>query len=134
MLDEFRRLALFTSGVAELTKHRAEQLVRDLVSSGDVRRDQASGLVKTVLELGKQNRQELGRLIRSEIRNQITSLGVATERDVERLERRVGRLEERAKSSSKSSTSSSKKSSAARSKKSSSNGSKKPTKSRPSDS
>ena len=97
MLDEFRRLALFTSGVAELTRHRAEQLVRDMVKSGDVRRDQASSLVKTVLEVGKTNRSELGAMIRSEIRNQVASLGLATQRDVDRLERRVGRLEDRAK-------------------------------------
>ena len=97
MLDEFRRLALFTSGVAELTRHRAEQLVKDMVQSGEVRRDQASGLVKMVLELGKQNRQELGQLIRSEIRNQISAVGVVTERDFERLERRVARVEDRQK-------------------------------------
>ncbi len=101
MLDEFRRLALFTSGVAELTRHRAEQLVRDMVQSGEVRRDQASSLVKTVLDLGNQNRRELGQMIRSEIRNQISSLGVATERDLERLERRVARIEERQKSASR---------------------------------
>ena len=97
MFEEFRRLALFTSGVAELTRHRAEQLVRDMVKSGDVRRDQASSLVKTVLDLGKQNRHELGEMIRSEIRNQVASLGLATQRDVDRLERRVTRLEERSK-------------------------------------
>ena len=101
MLDEFRRLALFTSGVAELTRHRAEQLVRDMVQSGEVRRDQASSLVKTVLDVGNQNRRELGQMIRSEIRNQISSLGVATERDLERLERRVARIEERQKSVSR---------------------------------
>ncbi len=100
MLDEFRRLALFTSGVAELTRHRAEQLVRDLVQSGDVRRDQAAGLVKMVLDLGKQNRKELGQLIRAEIRNQISAVGVVTERDFERLERRVARIEERQKETS----------------------------------
>lgn len=97
VLEEFRRLALFTSGVAELTRHRAEQLVRDMVKSGDVRRDQASGLVKTVLDLGKQNRSELGEMIRSEIRNQVASLGLATQREVDRLERRVTRLEDRVK-------------------------------------
>ena len=75
MRDEVRRMALFGSGVAELTRHRAEQLARDLV------------------ERSKQNRDELLKLIRSEIQNQIQALGVATKRDLERLERRVTRLE-----------------------------------------
>lgn len=68
-------MALFGSGVAELTRHRAEQLARDLV------------------ERSKQNRDEFMKLIKGEIQNQIATLGVATKRDVERLERRVTRLE-----------------------------------------
>lgn len=68
-------MALFGSGVAELTRHRAEQLARDLV------------------ERSKQNRDEVLKLVRGEIQNQIQSLGVATKRDLERLERRVTRLE-----------------------------------------
>ena len=97
MLDEFRRLALFTSGVAELTRHRAEQLVRDMVKSGDVRRDQASSLVKTLLDVGRQNREQITELIRAEIRRQMSNVGVVEKRDLERLERRVARLEERMK-------------------------------------
>ncbi len=99
MYDEFRRLALFTSGVAELTRHRAEQLVRDMVKSGEVRREQAGGLVKTLLDLGHVNRSEFIETMRGEIRNQIAALGLATKRDIERLERRVTRLEERGRAS-----------------------------------
>ncbi len=75
MRDDIRRMALFGSGVAELTRHRAEQLARDLV------------------ERSKANRDEILKLIRGEIQNQIASIGVATKRDLERLERRVTRLE-----------------------------------------
>jgi len=73
--DEVRRVALFGSGVAELTRNRAEQLARDL------------------LERSKQNRDEILKLVRAEIQSQITNLGVPSKRDVERLERRVARLE-----------------------------------------
>jgi polyhydroxyalkanoate synthesis regulator phasin len=75
MRDDLRRMALFGSGVAELTRHRAEQLAKEL------------------LERSKQNRDDVLNLVRSEIRNQLTALGVATKRDLERLERRVARLE-----------------------------------------
>ena len=77
--DEVRRMALFGSGVAELTRHRAEQLAREL------------------LERSKQNRDEMLRLVRSEIQNQIANLGVPSKRDVERLERRITRLEAQVK-------------------------------------
>lgn len=97
MIDEIRRIALFTSGVVELTRNRAEQIVKDLVQGGDLRRENASSLVRDMLERSKANRAEIMRVIRAEIRSQIESLGVATSRDVERLERRVARLESTSK-------------------------------------
>ena len=106
MRDELKRLALFTSGVVELTRNRAEAMVKDLVGSGDLGRDQASGVVKELLRRSAENRKELTRFVRSEIRNQIEGLGLATKRDVERLERRVARMEKsEAKSTARKSSS-----------------------------
>jgi polyhydroxyalkanoate synthesis regulator phasin len=105
--DEIRRLALFGSGVVELTRHRAEQMVKELVKAGDVRRQEASGTVKELLERSRENRRELSRFVRAELQNQIATLGLATKRDLERMERRITRLEGRssaAKSTSKKTT------------------------------
>ncbi|MGH2787952.1 MAG: phasin family protein [Actinomycetota bacterium] len=104
MLDDLRRWALFGSGVAELTKSRAEQIVKELVSAGDVRRKQASGLVKELLEASRDNRKELIRLLRSEVQTQIEAVGLATKRDMERLDRRVKRLEDNMKATRKKTT------------------------------
>lgn len=93
VLDELRRVALFSSGVAELTRHRAEQIVKDLVRAGDVRREQASAIVRDLLETSKASRAELIRFVRSEIQSQVATLGLASQRDLDRLERRVARLE-----------------------------------------
>jgi polyhydroxyalkanoate synthesis regulator phasin len=99
MIDEVRRMALVGSGIADLTKSRAEQIVKDLVKAGEIKRKQASGAVKELLEMSKENRKQLMQLLRSEVQNQIEGLGLATKRDVERLERRVARLEDRTKES-----------------------------------
>jgi polyhydroxyalkanoate synthesis regulator phasin len=104
MLDDMRRWALFGSGVAELTRNRAEQIVKDLVQAGDVKRKQASGLVKELLDASRDNRKELMRLLRAEVQSQIEGLGVATKRDLERLERRVKRLEDNLPASRKKSS------------------------------
>lgn len=93
MRDEIRRMGLFTSGVAELTRNRAEDLVKDLVHAGELGRDQAAGAVRELLERSRSNRRELLELIRTEIRHQVAALGLASTRDLERLERRVARLE-----------------------------------------
>ncbi|MFP5352005.1 MAG: phasin family protein [Actinomycetota bacterium] len=93
VLDELRRVAMFSSGVAELTRYRAEQIVKDLVKAGDVRREQASTIVRDLLETSKASRSELLRFVRSEIQSQVATLGLASQRDLDRLERRVARLE-----------------------------------------
>lgn len=95
MFDELRRVALFTSGVAELTRNQAERLVKDMVEKGDLRRKQASDAVKELVTTSKQSREMLIEFVRGEIRNQVAQLGVANKRDLERLERRIARLEGR---------------------------------------
>ena len=97
MKDELRRMAMIGSGVAELTKHRAEQIVKDLVKAGDLRSGNAKTVVKELMERSKANRKEVVSFVRSEIKNQIESLGLAGKRDIERLERRVARLEDERK-------------------------------------
>jgi hypothetical protein len=64
-----------------------------MVAAGDVKRKQASKVVKDLMEASKANRQEFLKIVRSEIQAQIQHLGLATQRDLERVERRVARLE-----------------------------------------
>ena len=95
MRDEIRRVILITSGVVELTRNRAEAIVRDLIKSGELPGGQATQVVKDLMERSKQNRKEILNLVRTEIGNQTDALGFASKRDIERLERRVARLEDR---------------------------------------
>ena len=95
--EELRRVALFTSGIAEMTRNRAEDLVRDWVRS-DVRREQAQAMAKDLLEWSKHNRKELTAFVRAEIQTQLTNIGVVPRRDFDRLERRVATLEDSVRS------------------------------------
>lgn len=104
MRDELRRLALFGSGVAELTVNRAEKIVREFVKAGDVRSGEVPEVVRDLVERSRANRREIARFVRAELRSQIESLGLATKRDLERLDRRVTRLEDRAKAAPKKTT------------------------------
>src|SRR5687768_2937217 len=125
MRDELRRAALISSGVAELTRHQTEKIVKELVKGGEGRRKQASSVVKDILDTSKTAGTELSRVIRSEIRNQMASLGIVTKRDLERLERRVARLEstKKKKTTARSSTSKSRSSTTSKSSASRSSGS-----------
>ena len=115
MRDELRRAALFSSGVAELTRHQTEKIVKELVKGGEGRRKQASSVVKDILDTSKTAGSELTRVIRAEIRNQMASLGIVTKRDLERLERRVARLESSKKKTTARSSSSRTRSTASKS-------------------
>ncbi len=95
MRDEIRRIALITSGVVELTRNRAEAIVRDLIKTGELPGSQAGGTVRDLMERSRQNRDEILNLVRSEIRGQVEAIGLASRRDLERLERRIARLEGR---------------------------------------
>jgi polyhydroxyalkanoate synthesis regulator phasin len=91
--DDLRRVALFASGVAEITRHRAEELVRTWSRGGDAPREQVQEMVRELMEWSRQNRKELARIVRAEIETQIASLGVARSSDLERLEQRLDKLE-----------------------------------------
>jgi polyhydroxyalkanoate synthesis regulator phasin len=90
-------MAMFGSGVVELTRYRAEQMVKGLVSSGDLSPSGAPAMVQDLIERSRQTRKEMTKFVRDEIKNQIEGLGLASKREVERLERRIARLEDNLK-------------------------------------
>ena len=61
-----------------LTQARAEELVKDLVKVGEVQADQARDAVADLLERSRKNSEKLLETVRTEVRQQITSLGLAT--------------------------------------------------------
>ena len=98
MRDDLRRAALFTSGVAEMTWNRAEDFVKNWMQGTDPRREQTQNLVKDLMEWSAQNRKEVIAVVRKEIEAQLGGVGLASRRDLERLERRVEMLEEAVRS------------------------------------
>lgn len=77
-----------------MTMNRAEEFVRNWVRTGELRRDHAQSLVRDLVEWSMQNRKELTAFVRNEIESQLNSLGVASRRDLDRLERRIERVED----------------------------------------
>ena len=76
-----------------LTQSRAEALVRDLVKAGEVQADQARDAVAELLERSRKNSE---RLIETDPPRrsgaQITSLGLVSQADLDRIERRIASL------------------------------------------
>ena len=72
-----------------LTQARAEALVKEWVKVGEVQADQARDTVQDLLERSRKNSERFLDTVRTEVRQQITSLGLATQADLDRIEERI---------------------------------------------
>lgn len=77
------------SGLTTLTTKRAEQIARQLVKSGEAAQDQMGELVDELLERQKKNREAVTALVKSETNRAVRAMGLATNKEVERLQRQV---------------------------------------------
>jgi polyhydroxyalkanoate synthesis regulator phasin len=72
----------------EMTRQRAEAIVRDFVRSGEVSRDQATDWVEDLITRSRQNTELLLALVRQEIDARLANL--ATRDDLAKLAGRLG--------------------------------------------
>ena len=90
--DLFKRYLEIGASMLGMTRERAEGIVRDLVASGEVARNQATKAADWLVERGRAGTEELNELVRREIRQQVTALGLATRDDIARLEAQIEEL------------------------------------------
>src|SRR4051794_37450256 len=79
------------AGVAftQMTRARAESIVKDLVKAGEVQRDQTQERVDELMDRSRKNTEQLLELVRAEIRQQFSAMGLATKEDIDRIEARL---------------------------------------------
>ena len=90
--DLFKRYLEIGASVLGMTRERAESIVRDLVASGEVAKGQATKAADWLVERGKAGSEEMAEIVRREIRQQVSALGLATKDDVARLEAQIAAL------------------------------------------
>lgn len=88
--DLFRRS--LDAGVAftQLTRKRAETIVRDLVKNGELNREQATSALEELLERSRQNSEAIIAIVRKEIDDRIAALNLVTREDLTSLASRLG--------------------------------------------
>ena len=79
------------AAVGKLTPARAQELARSLLEGQG--KDQVAKAAQDLLEWSNKNRQRLVELVRSEVRSQLSAIGVATKDEVDALRKRVRELE-----------------------------------------
>lgn len=91
-LDAGMELVSLAQSRADELQARAEELVRDLVKAGEVQADQAREAVADLVDRSRRNSERLLETIRAEVREQVTSLGLASQEDLDRMEDRISGL------------------------------------------
>jgi len=76
----------------ELTQRRAEAIVKDLVKTGEVQAEQAQQAVQDLLDRSRRSTEKFLELVRHEVRAQVASLGLASKKELARLEKRIDTL------------------------------------------
>jgi polyhydroxyalkanoate synthesis regulator phasin len=82
------------AGVAftQLTRSRAEGIVKDLVRAGEIQREQTQERVDELMERSRKSTEAMVDLIRKELSAQLGGLGLATKQDIARLEAKIAKL------------------------------------------
>jgi polyhydroxyalkanoate synthesis regulator phasin len=80
------------AGVAftQLTRKRAEGIVKDLVRSGEVSREQATARVEELMERSRQTTEFVVAVVRKEIDDRVAQLNLVTRDDLTAFAGRIG--------------------------------------------
>jgi polyhydroxyalkanoate synthesis regulator phasin len=73
----------------ELRRSQARAVADNLVSQGQLARDQVSSTVDELVELSRRRTEDVRKLVQHEVARQLGALGLATKADLARLERRL---------------------------------------------
>ena len=72
-----------------LTQAKAQAIVEDLVSAGEVQTEQAQEFVSELVERSRQNTEKLVDTVRKEVGEQVKALGLVGQAEIQRLEKRI---------------------------------------------
>jgi polyhydroxyalkanoate synthesis regulator phasin len=92
MFETLDKMMLAGLGAVSMTRERAEQMFDEYVSKGRAERDNRSGFVKEVMDSAERTRSELEKMISKQVQETVTTLHLATQEDVQRIEQKLDQL------------------------------------------
>ena len=87
--DQLRRYLDAGIAFTQMTRQRAQAIVKDLVNAGELQRDQTQQFVDELVDRSRKNTEMLLETVRKEVADQLSNLGIATKADLDALERRI---------------------------------------------
>ncbi len=92
MFETLDKMMLAGLGALSMTRERAEQMFDEYVSKGKTERDNRTGFVKEVMDSADRTRSELEKMISKQVQETVTTLHLATQEDVQRIEQKLDQL------------------------------------------
>ena len=77
---------------SNMTRARAESIVKELVKAGEVQREQRQQRIEELLSRSRKNTEDLMTVVRKELDQRLSALGVATKADLAKLEAKIDKL------------------------------------------
>jgi polyhydroxyalkanoate synthesis regulator phasin len=89
MFETLDKIMLAGLGALSMTRERAEKMFDEYVGRGRVERDARTGFVKEMMDSAEKTRLELERLVSEQVHQAMKTLQVATQEDIQRVEREM---------------------------------------------
>ena len=96
MSDLLRKAISLGVGLAVASKEKIEQYADEMVTRGELGKNESKEFVKQMVAKGEEQRGQMKTMVQDQVRRVLEELDVATKRDVKKLEERLeARIEER---------------------------------------
>lgn len=93
MNPTWQRYLDLANGLTRVTQRSAETVVKNLVKQGEVAADRAERTVDDLLRSSESNRKAVAAMVKSETERAIGALGLVTQRDLDKLQRKVDSMQ-----------------------------------------
>jgi polyhydroxyalkanoate synthesis regulator phasin len=97
MLDEIRKALLGSLGAAFLTKSKIEEISRRMVEEGKLSGDEAKKLADELVTTGERHWSDVEESVSNSFKKGLKNVDVASGSELEKLKRKVARLEKKVK-------------------------------------
>jgi polyhydroxyalkanoate synthesis regulator phasin len=89
--DLFKRYLDAGIAFTEMTRERAQAIVKEWVNAGEVPMQRADDFIEDIVERSRQNTAAIVSLVQAQVQDQLGALGLATKADIARLEAKINR-------------------------------------------
>jgi polyhydroxyalkanoate synthesis regulator phasin len=97
MLDVIKKAYFLGMGIFSETKEKVESVVDDLIKKGEVAAEDRTNVIQDFLDKAKEQEQVIANKITQEVQAAIDKLGLATKKDLDKLEKKIDALKKEAK-------------------------------------